>query len=235
MIADISFASCSRREISRKFRGRRRHVPYDFLSSLASTFVHRHPPTSMSTINDSRFETLVKEIEDLIINHFDEHELTSLVADQLRIALADGINLPASVTRPHTDSYVMYPLHIDPTGRFCIASAVWNIKQETPIHSHETWGVVGIHSGVEHEISFKKPQEGEIPEPRDKPNDWKAGQVTVCCTTDNDVHKVNCGSSVPCVGIHIYGADIGKIRRRAYNEATGKVTWFTTTWAHPEE
>lgn len=205
-------------------------------SFLASTsFVHKRPPTPMSTINDSRLETLVNEIGDLITKYSEQKKLTSLVADRLRTALADGINLPASVTKPRPDRYVMYPLHIDPAGRFCIASAVWGVHQETPIHSHETWGVVGIHSGVEHEISYTKPREaGEIPQPLDGGTyDWNVGEVTVCCTTDHDVHKVNCGSDIPCVGIHIYGADIGKITRHAYDAKTGEVKDFITKWETP--
>ena len=80
--------------------------------------------------------------------------LVEAVADRLRAALAAGIDLPASVTRPSQERYVMY---VDPAGRFSIASAVWNVGQGTPVHGHETWGVVGIHSGVEHEVVFAKP------------------------------------------------------------------------------
>lgn len=43
VIADMSFASCSQREISRKFRGRRRHVPYDFLSQFGFDFCTQTP------------------------------------------------------------------------------------------------------------------------------------------------------------------------------------------------
>ena len=39
-------------------------------------------------------------------------------------------------------------------------------------------------------------------------DEWGAGQVTVCCTTDDDVHQVRCGGVSPVVGIHVYGADI---------------------------
>jgi hypothetical protein len=41
--------------------------------------------------------------------------------------------------------------------------------------------------------------------------------VTVCCTTDDDVHRVACGSDEPCIGIHVYGANIGALSRRRYD------------------
>jgi hypothetical protein len=56
------------------------------------------------------------------------------------------------------------------------------------VHGHETWGVVGIYSGIEREVRYLKPvastasaaltPAGEEREP---------GQVSVCCTTDDDV------------------------------------------------
>jgi predicted metal-dependent enzyme (double-stranded beta helix superfamily) len=62
-------------------------------------------------------------------------------------------------------------------------------------------------------------------------DEWTAGQVTVCCTTDDDVHQVRCGGDQPVVGIHVYGADIGTLPRRSYDPQTGAVHWFTSRWA----
>ena len=58
--------------------------------------------------------------------------------------------------------------------------------------------------------------------------DFGPGEVTVCCTSDRDLHQVGCGSDVPCIGIHVYGGDIWQIRRRSFDRATGAVSWFTS-------
>ncbi len=186
-----------------------------------------------TTVSDVRLESFIEELGVLVDRHPDEHELVELVADRLRAALADGIELPPSVTRPGLERYVMYPLHVDPAGRFSVASAVWNVGQGTPVHGHETWGVVGIHSGIEHELSFAKPTAEGQPLVQDGEESWHAGQVTVCCTTDDDVHQVDCEGDVPCVGIHVYGADIGNLPRRSYQPDSGEVSWFTSTWTAP--
>jgi hypothetical protein len=34
---------------------------------------------------------------------------------------------------------------------------------------------------------------------------WEPGQVSVCCTTDDDVHAVAAVGNEPTVGIHVYG------------------------------
>ena len=35
---------------------------------------------------------------------------------------------------------------------------MWDVGQQTPVHSHETWGVVGIYSGIEGETRYVKPR-----------------------------------------------------------------------------
>jgi 3-mercaptopropionate dioxygenase len=185
------------------------------------------------TVQDATLASFIDELDGLVDRRLDEHELVDLVADRLRAALTAGIDLPPSVTKPGEERYVMYPLYVDPDGRFSIASAVWNVGQGTPVHGHETWGVVGIHSGVEHERSFVKPTVPGEPLVQDGEESWGAGQVTVCCTTDDDVHQVECEGDVPCVGIHVYGADIGTLPRRSYQPDTGEVSWFTSTWTAP--
>jgi predicted metal-dependent enzyme (double-stranded beta helix superfamily) len=63
---------------------------------------------------------------------------------------------------------------------------------------------------------------------------WEPGQVTVCCTTDDDVHAVAAVGNEPTVGIHVYGGNIGTIRRRSYDPATGEARWFVSGWDSPE-
>ncbi len=177
--------------------------------------------------------SLIDDVENIVAAGGGEQAVTTQVAASLELALADGLDLPAGFMAANPERYVMYPLYVAPDGAFSIAAAVWNVGQSTPIHDHQTWGVVGIHSGVEGEERFEPPEEGVAPVFVDTES-WKPGQVTICCTTDRDLHRVTCASEIPCVGIHIYGADIGTLRRKAYDEATGDVRWFVSEWATPE-
>jgi predicted metal-dependent enzyme (double-stranded beta helix superfamily) len=174
---------------------------------------------------------LAGTVQELVGRGLDERALTVAVQAELTSLLAAGFELPEESTRPHPDRYVMYPMHVAPDGSFSIASAVWNVGQGTPVHGHETWGVVGIYRGVEVETRYEKPAVPDIPLVAEGTDEWGAGQVTVCCTTDDDVHQVRCGGDQPVVGIHVYGADIGTLPRRSYDPETGAVHWFTSTWA----
>jgi 3-mercaptopropionate dioxygenase len=170
-------------------------------------------------------------VGELVGRGLDERALTAAVQAELSALLAAGFELPEDKTRPDPERYVMYPLHVAPDGSFSIASAVWNVGQGTPVHGHETWGVVGIHRGVEVETRYEKPTVPDVPLVSEGTDEWGAGQVTVCCTTDDDVHQVRCGGDEPVVGIHVYGADIGTLPRRSYDPETGAVHWFVSTWA----
>ena len=59
---------------------------------------------------------------------------------------------------------------------------------------------------------------------------WEPGQVTICCTTDDDVHVVAAVGKEPTVGIHVYGGNIGTIRRRSYDPTAGEARWFVSGW-----
>ena len=176
-------------------------------------------------------QTLVSRTRALVQSGLGEAELTKATAEELQTALAAGLDVPLAAQAGDPDHYVMYPLHVEPDGSFSIASAVWGVGQETPVHGHETWGVVGIYSGHEHEVGYHKPDMPDVPLVEKSDDIWGPGQVTVCCTTNDDVHRVRCHGDSPVVGINIYGADIGTLRRRTYEPESGRVDWFVSTWA----
>jgi predicted metal-dependent enzyme (double-stranded beta helix superfamily) len=180
-------------------------------------------------------ETFIDDVGLVVASSDDEHEITSRVAKRLSDLLAGGYRLPPDVTRPSADRHVTYPLYIAPDDSWSMASVVWDVGQQTPVHSHETWGVAGIYSGIEREVRYLKPvapDAGDALTPAGEEL-WEPGQVTVCCTTDDDVHAVTAVGSEPTVGIHVYGGNIGTIRRRSYDPATGEARWFVSGWDSP--
>lgn len=180
----------------------------------------------------SALQTFIDDVDQVVRTTDDEHEITRRVADLLSTLLAGDYRLPESHTRPSADRHVNYPLHVAPGGRWCLAAVVWNVGQRTPVHAHETWGVVGIYAGSEREYRYVKPKEPGPLEPAGE-HTWQSGEVTVCCTTDDDVHAVAAAGDVPTVGIHVYGADIGKIERNRYDPETGTAHPFTSGWDTP--
>lgn len=188
----------------------------------------------MSATTVGTLDVFITEVASLVAATDDEHVITAQVAERLSALLASGYQLPREVIRPSTDRHVTYPLHIAPDDSWSLACVVWNLGQQTPVHSHETWGVAGIYSGTERERRYLKPGPDETAAltPAGE-QEWTRGQVTICCTTDDDVHAVTAVGDEPTIGIHVYGGNIGTIERRSYDPATGSVEWFASGWDTP--
>lgn len=185
---------------------------------------------------NNALRTFIDDVQLVVAATDDEHEITKQVGERLSALLASDYRLPPEVTRPAADHHVNYPLYIAPDNSWSMAAVVWNIGQRTPVHGHETWGVVGIYEGAEREFRYVKPHDADSgPLTPAGEELFERGQVTVCCTTDDDVHSVAAVGDIPTVGIHIYGADIGAIERRLYDPATGAVEWFVSGWNTPEQ
>jgi predicted metal-dependent enzyme (double-stranded beta helix superfamily) len=184
---------------------------------------------------DGALRTFITDVELVLAGTDDEHRITERLAPRLSALLAGGYRLPPELTRPSADHHVNYPLHIAADDSWSIAAVVWQAGQRTPVHGHETWGVVAILAGAEREFRYVKPAATEPVRPLTPAGEhvWERGEVTVCCTTDDDVPSVAAVGDTPTVGIHVYGGNIGTMRRRRYDPATGAVQWFVSGWDTP--
>jgi 3-mercaptopropionate dioxygenase len=179
--------------------------------------------------------TFIHDVGLVVGDTDDQYEITERITPLLSALLAGGYRLPPEFVRPSPDRHLNYPLYIAPDDSWCLVSVVWNIGQRTPVHGHETWGVVGIYSGAEREIRYLKPGAADAgPLTPAGERVWRRGQVTVCCTTDDDVHSVVAEGDEPTIGIHVYGGNIGTLNRPAYDPATGAVQWFVSGWDRPD-
>ena len=163
-----------------------------------------------------------------------EQEITAKVAERLGPILGDPDLLTPEQCLVRRQGFTLNKIHIAPDESFSIGAGIWDVGQTTPIHDHGTWGVIGIWRGVEREESFERlgprvmsgrvqivPRAGRLAGP---------GTVFVCCTTDQDVHRVSCASPEPVIGVHVYGGDLAQIPRLKYDEGTGEVKAFMTGW-----
>jgi|SRR5699024_9797228 len=178
-------------------------------------------------------ERFIEDLDSIVQAGGGEEKVTEAVARRLKELLKYPDILPHKLKQPNSEHYVMYPVYIAPDESFSIASAVWGLNQSTPPHDHGTWGVIGIVEGTEHEIRYVPSQNKSTSILKEGESLHQEGEVTICCTSDQDLHEVSCASDIPCVGLHIYGGNIGKIERQAYNKDTGEIKKFTSEWAVP--
>jgi predicted metal-dependent enzyme (double-stranded beta helix superfamily) len=163
-----------------------------------------------------RFRDFVREITTLVEGGLVESELLARARPCMNELMAKDNWLPDRYAEASLDRYQQYLLYCDPFERFSVVSFVWGPGQETPIHNHTVWGLLGVLRGSEVSQRYVPGAGGmhasgplEI---------LDSGGTDVVSPTIVDIHKVRNGSkSAAAVSIHLYGGNIGAINRQAFS------------------
>jgi predicted metal-dependent enzyme (double-stranded beta helix superfamily) len=138
--------------------------------------------------------------------------------------------LPDAFAKPDEPHYRQYLLYADPLDRFSLVSFVWGPGQKTPIHNHTIWGVIAVLRGAELAQRYEL-DAGRLvavgPEERLDP-----GSIDVVSPAHGDIHSVrNAFADRTSISIHLYGGNIGRIRRSVFERATGEPKAFVSGYS----
>jgi len=123
----------------------------------------------------------------------------------------------------------LYLLYCDPLERFSVVSFVWLPGQRTPIHDHTVWGLVGVMRGEEQCDEYADPGQAAGPPRPAGTHRVKPGDVDRVSPRIGDVHVVsNAGDEGAAVSIHVYGANIGAVRRHTFDPESGAPREFVS-------
>lgn len=132
-----------------------------------------------------------------------------------RLVARDGW-LPEDCARPDPVRYRQYLLHADSAQRFSVVSFVWGPGQRTPIHDHTVWGLIGMLRGAEYSQPYRLGGAAGI-EPAGPEVRLEPGHVEAVSPRVGDIHQVrNAYDDRVSISIHVYGANIGAVRRSVY-------------------
>ena len=160
----------------------------------------------------------------------DEGALVAGGSALLAELIADDRWLPEACTVPHPDHYQQYLLHCDPLERFSVTSFVWGPGQTTPVHDHTVWGLVGILRGAELCERYARAADGSLTP--QGPVRIERGAIDAVSPALGDIHTVANGlTDRPSISIHIYGANIGAVRRHVFDATTGAQKTFVSGYS----
>ncbi|MGJ7609496.1 MULTISPECIES: cysteine dioxygenase [unclassified Variovorax] len=130
--------------------------------------------------------------------------------------------LPEAFAQPDPARYQQFLLHADSTERFSVVSFVWGPGQATPVHDHTVWGLIGMLRGAEYSQGFALDGNGHA-QPHGAAVRLDAGDVQAVSPTVGDLHRVhNAHDERVSISIHVYGANIGAVRRHTYPTEGGR-------------
>ncbi|KAF1043978.1 MAG: 3-mercaptopropionate dioxygenase [Herbaspirillum frisingense] len=179
----------------------------------------RAPAAPVRGKNLWRLRSFITEFSDLLSTAPVEETILYVGGDLLRQLVAQDDWLPDEFARPDPERYQQYLLHADSAQRFSIVSFVWGPGQRTPIHDHTVWGLIGMLRGAEHAQSYAL--RGGVPRKIGEPVLLKPGAVEAVSPHSEELHDVHQVSNAfddrVSVSIHVYGANIGAVRRSVYH------------------
>lgn len=161
-----------------------------------------------------------------------QQEALEQASGHMRALVAEDDWLPKSMARPDPQYYQQHLLYGDPLDRFSLVSFVWGPGQATPVHDHTVWGVIGMLRGAEQEIPYSRDADGRLRQ--DGPaRVLTPGSVACVAPSIGDIHAVsNVVEGQVSISIHLYGGNIGRIRRSVYDRETGQVKPFISGYSN---
>ncbi|SDB92866.1 cysteine dioxygenase family protein [Paraburkholderia lycopersici] len=163
-----------------------------------------------------KLRRFVGTIAELVDRAPPEPELIEQGLEALRELVRDDDWLPDAYARPSPERYQQYLLHADARQRFSVVSFVWGPGQQTPVHDHTVWGLIGVLRGAEYAQPYARDAAGALQALGDEVL-LERGAVEAVSPTVGDIHRVrNAYDDRVSVSIHVYGANIGAVRRFTY-------------------
>jgi predicted metal-dependent enzyme (double-stranded beta helix superfamily) len=151
----------------------------------------------------------------------------------LSALLADDRWLPDAYAQANPGEYRQYLLHCDPAERFSVVSFAWGPGARTPVHDHTVWGLVGILRGAESCREYAPEGTARVVD-GGREHRMEPGAIEAVSPTVGDWHVVsNAMSDRTSVSIHVYGANIGAVRRHMVDPATGTIADFVSGYSAP--
>ncbi|GAB7522360.1 cysteine dioxygenase family protein [Paraburkholderia sp. 2C] len=164
-----------------------------------------------------KLRRFVGEIAEIVDSNAREPTLLERGAAALRELVRVDDWLPDAYARPSAERYQQYLLYADARQRFSVVSFVWGPGQQTPIHDHTVWGLIGVLRGAEFAAPYARDGRGALRESGGEIR-LAAGDVEAVSPSIGDIHRVrNAYDDRTSVSIHVYGANIGAVQRSTYS------------------
>lgn len=177
-----------------------------------------------------RLAEFVGDVGSLLDRTRDEDVILADGARLLAGLIAHDDWLPDAYAQPDPTRYQQYLLHCDSRERFSVVSFVWGPGQATPVHDHTVWGLVGVLRGAE--LSQRFARRADAFAAIGPVHRLERGEVEAVSPTVGDVHQVtNAFDDRVSISIHVYGANIGAVKRSTY-DAAGRPAPFVSGYAN---
>ena len=116
-------------------------------------------------------------------------------------------------------------------GSLSLFSLVVPPGEQTPVHDHLAWGLIGLYRGEQEEDVFAADEQGiEL----DRTQRVLPGGLYSLFPPRDDVHRVRTVSAEPSISIHLLTNDTGCVVRHTWDLTTKKIKAFRSGYANAD-
>jgi predicted metal-dependent enzyme (double-stranded beta helix superfamily) len=184
-------------------------------------------------LDTTPLKRFIVETTSLVEAGLAEEMLVPRVRDALSLLLTQDDWLDSGYQEPGPQYYRQYLLYCDPFERFSVQSFVWGPGQSTPIHDHTVWGLVGVYKGAEKCQRYSLVEGALVPD--GTPVTLSVGEIDLVSPTVGDIHTVsNAFDDQVSISIHVYGGNVGNIKRHVFDPVTSAVKPFVSGYSNAQ-
>jgi len=179
----------------------------------------------------ARLRAFITDTAKIVETETSEAVILAQLAPKLEALIANDDWLPEAYAATFGARYRQYLLYADPLDRFSVVSFVWAPNEGTPIHDHGVWGLIGVLRGEEVSIGYERRADGSLQ--ARAPERLGAGEIAVLSPESGDIHAIANGlADAASISIHVYGANIGRVRRSVFDPDTGTAHDFISGYSN---
>lgn len=129
--------------------------------------------------------------------------------------------------------YGSYILYLSDDAGLVVVLDTFASGQSTPIHNHRTWGVVALMEGNECSELYLPTSDLSGPPLLLSKSESRPGDITYFPETT--MHRLCTQGGVDSVSLHVYGADVGVIKRLCWDPDRHSYEEFRQGWSNDAE
>ena len=157
-----------------------------------------------------------------------------------RLLAAEGW-LPDEYANPDLKSGMgngigQYALYRAKDGSLCLFSLVIPPGEQTPVHDHLAWGLIGVYRGRQDETVYRRLDDGGDESHADlevaRRQTVNEGEFYALLPPVDDIHYVKTVSESPSISIHLLANDTACVWRHRFEPETGVVKAFRSGYSN---
>jgi len=180
---------------------------------------------------DPKFAAFLRAVHNAVEQEPRVLALTDRVHDAMGELLATWTMPDARYTAMQPGyPYGSFLLYKNGDDGFVVIIDTFEGNQTTRIHNHRTWAVVGLIEGRESEMRYRAPHGLQAPPEKISETVTQPGDIVKIL--EPDFHSLTTTPGHNSISFHVYGADVGVIRRLCWDTEKACYREFTQGYSN---